>query len=150
MRAIGVRSYRYKRIAFLLVFSNVCLPVRPNLKGTALHLRVFTQECYTLPTMIETRKTLCNRDCPDACSIVATIEDGQITRIRGDKEHPITRGFLCYRTSLFLATQYSPERLTSPLVRRNGEFQPVSWDEALDLAADRLTTIRQESGPAAI
>jgi anaerobic selenocysteine-containing dehydrogenase len=100
--------------------------------------------------MIETRKTLCNRDCPDACSIVATVEDGRITKIRGDKEHPITRGFLCYRTSLFLSTQYSPERLTSPLLRRNGEFHPISWDEALNLAADRLTTIRKESGPAAI
>jgi len=100
--------------------------------------------------MIETRKTLCNRDCPDTCSIVATVEDGHITKIRGDKEHPITRGFLCYRTSLFLSTQYSRERLTSPLLRHNGNFHPISWDEALDLAADRLMTIRHESGPAAI
>lgn len=100
--------------------------------------------------MIETRKTICNRDCPDACGIVATVEDGKITRIRGDKEHPITRGFLCYRTSLFLSTQYSTERLTQPLLRSNGQFHPISWDEALDLAADRLATIRKESGPAAI
>lgn len=100
--------------------------------------------------MIETKKTLCNRDCPDTCSIVATVEDGRITKIRGDKEHPVTRGFLCYRTSLFLYTQYSRERLTSPLLRHNGKFHPISWDEALDLAADRLTTIRKESGPAAI
>ncbi|MCI0418489.1 MAG: molybdopterin-dependent oxidoreductase [Acidobacteria bacterium] len=81
---------------------------------------------------------------------MATIEDGRITKIRGDKEHPITRGFLCYRTSLFLSTQYSQERLTSPLLRHNGEFHPISWEEALDLAADRLTMIRNESGPAAI
>jgi anaerobic selenocysteine-containing dehydrogenase len=100
--------------------------------------------------MIETRKTLCNRDCPDACGIAATVEDGRITRIRGDKDHPITRGFLCYRTSLFLSTQYSSERLTSPLLRRNGAFHAIPWDEALDLAADRLKTIRKESGPAAI
>src|SRR5262245_13296594 len=100
--------------------------------------------------MIETRKTLCNRDCPDTCSIVATVEDGRITKIRGGKEHPVTRGFLCYRTSLFLSTQYSPERLTSPLLRRNGKFHPISWIEALDLAAERLTAIRRESGPAAI
>src|SRR5882724_8705548 len=100
--------------------------------------------------MIETKKTLCNRDCPDACSIVATVEDGRITKIRGDKEHPITRGFLCYRTSLFLSTQYSRERLRTPLLRTNGDFRPISWNEALDLAAERLTTIRRESGPAAI
>jgi anaerobic selenocysteine-containing dehydrogenase len=100
--------------------------------------------------MIEARKTICNRDCPDACGIVATVEDGRITRIRGDKDHPVTRGFLCYRTSLFLSTQYSPERLTTPLLRQNGEFQPISWEGALDIAADRLVSIRKESGPAAI
>src|SRR5438093_3302604 len=100
--------------------------------------------------MKEIRKTVCNRDCPDACSIVATVEDGKVTRIRGDREHPVTRGFLCYRTSLYLSTQYAPDRLTTPLLRTNGRFKPVSWDEALDLAADRLTSIRRESAPAAI
>lgn len=100
--------------------------------------------------MKEIRKTLCNRDCPDACGIVATIEDGRVTSIRGDKDHPITRGFLCYRTSLFLSTQYSAERLRTPLLRTNGDFHPISWSQALDLAAEKLTTIRRESGPAAI
>ena len=100
--------------------------------------------------MKQIRKTLCNRDCPDACGIVATVEDGRVTKIRGDKDHPITRGFLCYRTSLFLSTQYSADRLTTPLLRTNGDFHPISWDEALDLAAERLTIIRRDSGPAAI
>src|SRR5438876_11963149 len=100
--------------------------------------------------MTELRKTLCNRDCPDACSIVATVEDGKVTRIRGDKEHPVTRGFLCYRTSLFLSTQYSTEHLTSRLLRTNGDFHSISSDEALDIAAERLLTISQEAGTAAI
>src|SRR5258708_18464600 len=95
-------------------------------------------------------KTVCNRDCPDACGIVATVEDGQVTRIAGDKEHPVTRGFLCYRTSQFLATQRSPDRLTSPLLRKNGELKPVGWDEAMDFAAAQLERIKRESGPAAI
>jgi anaerobic selenocysteine-containing dehydrogenase len=99
----------------------------------------------------ELRRTTCNRDCPDACSIVATVEDGKITRLAGDPEHPITRGFLCYRTSHFLPTQYSPERVLSPLLRGpDGQFVPIGWDEALDLCASRLRTIRDESGPAAI
>ncbi|MGK3964109.1 molybdopterin-dependent oxidoreductase [Sorangium sp. So ce1667] len=100
--------------------------------------------------MQEIRKTVCNRDCPDACSIVATVEDGRIVRLGGDPGHPITRGFLCYRTSRFLETQYSPERLTAPLLRKGGELTPVSWEEALDTAAERLLRIRSESGPAAI
>jgi anaerobic selenocysteine-containing dehydrogenase len=99
---------------------------------------------------IEHKKTLCNRDCPDVCSIVATVEDGRVTQLRGDKDHPITRGFLCARTSRFLETQYSPDRLTTPLVRRNGRLAPASWDEALDLVAAQLTQIRRESGPEAI
>ena len=97
-----------------------------------------------------TAKTLCNRDCPDACSIVATIEGGRVTRLAGDPDHPITQGFLCHRTSQFLATQYSPERLTTPLLRKDGALVPVSWEEALDAAAARLTAIRAEHGPAAI
>jgi anaerobic selenocysteine-containing dehydrogenase len=95
-------------------------------------------------------KTVCNRDCPDACGIVATVEDGVVTRIAGDRDHPVTRGFLCYRTSQFLHTQRSQERLTSPLLRKNGELKSVGWDEAMDFAAQQLERIKRESGPAAI
>src|SRR4051812_30741250 len=96
--------------------------------------------------MLEVRKTLCNRDCPDTCSIVAHVEDGKVVRLGGDPDHPVTQGFLCYWTSHFLPLQYSPERVTQPLLRG----QPVSWGEALDFAARELLRIREESGPAAI
>ncbi len=99
---------------------------------------------------IELRKTMCNRDCPDACSIVATVEDGRITKLQGDKDHPVTQGFLCRRTSQYLDRHYSPERLTSPLLRKDGVLVPVTWDEALDFIAEKLVAIREESGPAAI
>lgn len=94
--------------------------------------------------------TTCNRDCPDACGLVATVEDGRVTRLRGDPDHPITRGFLCHRTGAYLHTQYHPDRLTTPLLRRDGVLVPVSWDEALDFVAARLLAIRAESGPGAI
>src|SRR5450432_1610021 len=96
--------------------------------------------------MIEASKTLCNRDCPDACGIVAHIEDGRVVRLSGDPDHPVTSGFLCWRTNNFLPLQYSPGRLTTPLLRG----KPVSWDEALDFAAHELLRIRAESGPSAI
>jgi anaerobic selenocysteine-containing dehydrogenase len=103
------------------------------------------------PARVETRKTTCNRDCPDACAIVATIEDGRVVRLAGDPAHPVTQGFLCWRTNHFLPVQYSPERLTTPLLRdSDGVHRPISWDAALALAAERLETIRRESGPAAI
>jgi anaerobic selenocysteine-containing dehydrogenase len=102
------------------------------------------------------RRTLCNRDCPDACSIVATVETTEATgservvQLRGDRQHPVTQGFLCKRTNQFLNAQYDPERLVSPLLRKNGALSPVSWDEAMDYVAEALTRIRAESGPAAI
>jgi anaerobic selenocysteine-containing dehydrogenase len=96
--------------------------------------------------MREIRKTLCNRDCPDACSIVAHVEDGKVVQLGGDPAHPVTNGFLCWRTNNFLPLQYSKERLTAPLLRG----KPVSWDEALDFAARELLRIRAESGPSAI
>ncbi len=102
--------------------------------------------------MQELRKTTCNRDCPDACSIVATVENERVVKIGGDPDHPVTRGFLCWRTNHYLETQYAPDRILAPLLRRDrrDDFREVSWDEALDFAAERLATIRRESGPAAI
>lgn len=98
----------------------------------------------------ETLRTVCNRDCPDACGLIATVEDGKLTRLGGDPAHPVTKGFICYRTSHFPATQNSPDRLTAPLLRKNGSLVPVSWAEALDFAATKLLAIKRESGPAAI
>src|SRR5690349_3898197 len=101
--------------------------------------------------MTSVHRTVCDRDCPDACAILADVDaSGRITRLRGDPEHPVTQGFLCYRTSHFLGTQYSPDRLTTPMLRRGDAFEPISWDAALDLCAKELTRIRAESGPAAI
>ncbi|MBM3495463.1 MAG: hypothetical protein FJX72_14245, partial [Armatimonadetes bacterium] len=50
----------------------------------------------------ETRRTACSRDCPDACGVLATVEDGRVVDLRGDPDHPVTRGFLCFRTSRYL------------------------------------------------
>lgn len=99
---------------------------------------------------VQTQRTTCNRDCPDACGIVATVTDGVVTQLKGDPEHPVTRGFLCFRTSRFLELQNGPDRVREPLVRKNGELVPATWDEALALIADKLLQVRRESGPAAI
>src|SRR6186713_3058884 len=102
---------------------------------------------------MDVRRTTCNRDCPDACSLLVTVEDGRATRLRGDPDDPVTRGFLCERTSRFLDRQHDPARFTTPLLRRGGldtPLQPVGWDEALDVAAQRLLAVRAEWGPAAI
>ncbi len=96
------------------------------------------------------QRTACNRDCPDACGILATIEDGRVTRLQGDPQHPVTQGFLCHRTSRFLERQYAPDRLMQPLLRTESGFRGISWQHALDLASERLLRFREESGPASI
>ena len=95
-------------------------------------------------------RTSCNRDCPDACGIVATVADGRVVKIQGDPEHPVTRGFLCYRTSRFLERQYDEDRLTTPMIRRGDHLEPATWDEVLHRIAEAMLRIREESGAAAV
>ena len=83
----------------------------------------------------ETRRTICNRDGPDACGLVATVTDGRLVKLAGDPDHPLTRGAICSRTTKFPARQNSPDRLTVPLLRRAGRLEPASWDEALEFVA---------------
>jgi anaerobic selenocysteine-containing dehydrogenase len=96
------------------------------------------------------RRTACNRDCPDACSIVATIRAGRVVRLQGDTDHPVTRGFLCHRTSRFLDRHYAADRLTAPLIRDGDAFRPAAWDECLDRIAAAMLRFRGESGAASI
>ncbi|MAE64726.1 MAG: molybdopterin-containing oxidoreductase catalytic subunit [Phycisphaeraceae bacterium] len=96
------------------------------------------------------QRTACNRDCPDACSLIATVVNDKVIRLRGDPDHPVTQGFLCRRTNRFLERQYDPDRITTPLMKRGATFEPVSWDVALEFIAEHMLRIRAESGPAAI
>ena len=82
--------------------------------------------------------------------MLATVENGRVVKLQGDPDHPVTRGFLCYRTSHFLERQYDPDRLTTPLIRNSNGFEQATWDEALELIAERMVRIRDESGPSAI
>ncbi|MEA2058782.1 MAG: molybdopterin oxidoreductase family protein, partial [Actinomycetota bacterium] len=84
----------------------------------------------------------CHHDCPDSCGWVATVEDGVAVKLRGNPEHPYSRGELCPKVNRFLDRVYSPDRLLQPLIRTGtkGEarFEPASWDDALGLVAERL------------
>lgn len=96
----------------------------------------------------------CALDCPDACSILVTVEDGRATRLRGNPDHAITRGFLCAKVAKYLERQYAPDRLLYPQKRTGGKgegkFTRISWEEALDTIADRLTRIAREHGAESI
>ncbi len=94
--------------------------------------------------------TTCTRDCPNACGLVATVENGRLTGLCGNPDHPLTRGAACVKAARYARRVYDPERVTRPLIRVGGRFVPASWDEALDLVAERMRTIAAQSGPEAI
>lgn len=100
---------------------------------------------------------VCPHDCPDACGTLITIEDGRATRIQGDPEHPITRGFLCAKVAKYLDRVYSPERVLHPFKRIAPKgvggfaaFQEISWDDAFSEIVGKLKAISEEFGPEAI
>jgi anaerobic selenocysteine-containing dehydrogenase len=96
----------------------------------------------------------CPLDCPDTCSWLVTVEDGRAVRMRGNRDHPFTRGALCAKVNHYLEHTQAEDRLLYPLRRvgRKGEgrFERISWDEALDEIAERLLAIRDEYGGEAI
>src|SRR5712691_5382583 len=67
----------------------------------------------------------CPHDCPDACGVLITVQDGRATKIQGDPEHPVTRGFLCAKVAKYLDRVYSPDRVLYPM-RRIGAKGPVA------------------------
>ena len=99
----------------------------------------------------------CPHDCPDACGVLITVEDGRATRIQGDPQHPVTRGFLCAKVAKYLDRVYSPDRVLYPMrriapkgARSTQVWRRISWDEALDEIAERFRKIVAEFGSEAI
>lgn len=96
----------------------------------------------------------CPLDCPDTCAWTVTVKDGVATSLRGDPDHPVTRGVLCAKMNDYLRYTKHPDRLLHPLRRvgRKGEgrFERISWDEALDAIAARMKAAIAAGGPQSI
>ncbi len=101
-----------------------------------------------------TVETACPLDCPDACTLSVTLKGGRITAIEGGTTNPVTNGYICAKVRRFDRRIYGEDRLHFPAMRvgpkGEGRFRRVSWNDALDLIAARLTAIRTESGGEAI
>jgi anaerobic selenocysteine-containing dehydrogenase len=121
----------------------------------------------------------CPHDCPDACGVLITVQDGRATKIQGDPEHPVTRGFLCAKVAKYLDRVYSPDRVLYPMRRvaakgpgagersfaphgqpkaaappqttsSTATWKRISWDEALGEIASRLRATAEQFGSEAI
>jgi len=94
-------------------------------------------------------KTTCPY-CGCGCGLVLGVRGGRIVRVTGDEEHPVNRGSLCVKGRFGLDFVHSPDRLTTPLIRRDGKLEEATWDEALDLVAKKLDEARSKHGPDAV
>lgn len=95
----------------------------------------------------ETKYTTCYM-CACRCGIKVTVEDNKVRFIQGNPNHPINKGVLCAKGNSGIMKQYSPAKLSKPLLRKPGtergagEFEEISWDQALDMLEKRLRHIR--------
>jgi len=96
----------------------------------------------------------CPHDCPDTCSILTTVEDGKAIAVRGNPDHPFTRGRLCVKVNNYEERVYSDKRVLYPLKRvgpkGSKQFQRISWDEAIETIATRWKSIIATDGAQAI
>ncbi|HEY7290687.1 MAG TPA: molybdopterin-dependent oxidoreductase [Vicinamibacterales bacterium] len=99
-------------------------------------------------------ETACPLDCPDACSLAVTVQRGKVVTIDGGHKNPVTDGYICAKVRKFGDRMYGPDRLLHPAVRvgRKGEgrFKRVTWDEALQLVADKFVEAKRDFGGASI
>ena len=93
--------------------------------------------------------TFC-RICEPLCGMIATVEDGRLTALRPDKQHPLSAGFACPKGIAFTEVVNDPDRVTVPLRRGPDGFEPVGWDIALDDIAGRLSRILDRHGSGAV
>ncbi len=95
---------------------------------------------------VEERVTYC-RICEPLCGLVATVQDGEVTRLRPDPDHPLSAGFACPKGIAMTDVQNDPDRVLHPLRRRDdGGFERVSWEKALDEIGTRLKSVIDAHG----
>jgi len=90
-------------------------------------------------------RTTCSY-CGVGCQMYLHVKDNKIVKVTGVEDEPPNYGSLCVKGRFGYDFVGSPERLTTPLIKENGKFREASWDEALDLVADKFSTIKETHG----
>lgn len=99
-------------------------------------------------------KSVCSLDCPDQCGLLIHKENGKIVKVQGDPDHPVTQGNICNKVRNVTARLYDEKRLTTPLKRvgrkGDGQFAPITWEEAIETIRQKWTKLIEEKGSESI
>ncbi|MCX7966350.1 MAG: molybdopterin-dependent oxidoreductase, partial [Syntrophorhabdaceae bacterium] len=88
--------------------------------------------------------------CYHSCGVRVFVKDGKAIKVEGLETHPLNKGRLCPKGESMLENIYHPERLKYPLKRKNGSFERISWEQALDEIAEKLLFLKNSFGPAVL
>ncbi len=91
-------------------------------------------------------KSVC-RFCGTGCGVVLGVRDGKFVSLRGDREHPTTKGLVCAKALFLPKIVNSPDRLKYPMIRKNGKLERASWEEAMALVAEKFAGTIKKNGP---
>src|SRR5262245_20789418 len=99
--------------------------------------------------MGETAYTTCPL-CEATCGLELTLSGGRVTTVRGDREDPLSRGYICPKGASLGALDADPDRVRTPRVRRDGKLVPATWDEAFAAVERGLIRVIEEHGRDAV
>ena len=103
---------------------------------------------------LDYKRSVCSHDCPDTCGLLVGVEEGKVVSVKGDPDHPFTRGAICTKVKHYGERVHSPLRIHHPLKRIGpkgaGEFERISWDQALNEIVVRYKEIISNFGSEAI
>jgi anaerobic selenocysteine-containing dehydrogenase len=107
------------------------------------------------PTPIRIGATACPHDCPSTCALEVEVLDARtIGRVRGAEDNAYTAGVICAKVARYAERVHHPDRVTQPLLRKgtkgSGQFAPISWDDALDLVAEKFHAAERRHGAQAV
>lgn len=88
--------------------------------------------------------------CEAHCGILVTVQDAQVTRIEGNRDDVLSRGYICPKATAMGGLHHDPDRLRTPMRRVGDRFEPIGWDEAFAEIGARLRRVQRRYGPSAI
>jgi len=147
--SLTIRALRASNIFSIPNFPPPKLTIPPRIAYGWISSYYHTVEVTSLDMKIQKRRRNCYI-CEAVCGLQFEIENGQIIAIQGDKNDPLSQGYLCPKGVAIKDMYTDPDRLRHPVKRIGSKWQEITWDEALDYAADGLVNVQKQFGDDAV